>query len=312
MATYTFTIFTATYNRAGTLPRVYDSLKSQTFRDFEWLIVDDGSSDATGELVKDWQNKAQFPIRYVWQENAGKQEAFNQGVQEAHGELFLSIDSDDACVPEALERFNFHWREIQSLPAPEAASFSAVTGLCRDQGGSLIGSRFPQDSIASDSNEMHYRYKVGGDKWGFQKTSILREFPFPKVADGSFVPEGVVWNAIGRKYKTRYINEPLLIVWTGHRDRLTVTNYKAFSGKLGHALWHREVLNNNLGFFRFAPMSFAQSAAHYTRFSLHGGVSLKRQFSDLKGLGPRLLWTAALPLGILVYIKDRARMRTAR
>lgn len=130
---YKFTVFTPTYNRVQTLSRVYESLQVQTFSDFEWLIVDDGSVDRTRELVEGWQMEACFPIHYLWQENQGKHVAFNYALQEARGELFLTLDSDDACVPEALERFYFHWNAI---PENRKGQFSAVTALCKDQNGS--------------------------------------------------------------------------------------------------------------------------------------------------------------------------------
>src|ERR1700687_2026026 len=109
---YTFTVFTPTYNRAGTLPRVYESLRLQTFRDFEWLVVDDGSKDNTEELIKEWQAKAEFPIRYIRPQNQGKPAATNRATQEAQGEFIATVDSDDACVPESLERLKYHWDAI--------------------------------------------------------------------------------------------------------------------------------------------------------------------------------------------------------
>ncbi|MDP5238381.1 glycosyltransferase family A protein [Uliginosibacterium sp. 31-16] len=93
-----FTVFTPTYNRAAVL---YDSLCAQTCRDFEWLIVDDGSTDDTRELVARWQSEAGFSIHYVWQKNGHKKTAMNRGAAEARGELFLTLDSDDACLPDA-------------------------------------------------------------------------------------------------------------------------------------------------------------------------------------------------------------------
>jgi len=107
-----FTLFTATFNRAHTLHRVYESLVCQTLRDFEWLIVDDGSTDSTREVVEGWQSEAAIPIRYYHQPNAGYHIAFNRGVELARGELFLSLGSDDACKPYALERFYHHWMAI--------------------------------------------------------------------------------------------------------------------------------------------------------------------------------------------------------
>src|SRR5262245_31274251 len=86
-ARYTFTVFTPTYNRAHLLPRVYESLRQQTFRDFEWLVIDDGSKDNTGEVVQAWQRDAPFPIRYLAQPNGGKHTAVNRGAKEARGRL---------------------------------------------------------------------------------------------------------------------------------------------------------------------------------------------------------------------------------
>ena len=97
---YTFTVFTPTYNRAATLARVYESLQRQTFTDFEWIIVDDGSTDETAELVQQWRSESSFPIRYIWQPNQGKHVAFNRGVELARGELFLPHDSDDESLAE--------------------------------------------------------------------------------------------------------------------------------------------------------------------------------------------------------------------
>lgn len=105
---YTFTVFTPTYNRWHTLHRVYYSLSSQTFKDFEWLIVDDGSTDDTKNLVQNWQKKSKFTIRYYYQPNLGKTAALNRGVKLALGKLFLILDSDDGCIPKALEKFKYY------------------------------------------------------------------------------------------------------------------------------------------------------------------------------------------------------------
>ena len=137
---HVFTVFTATFNRARVLHRVYDSLRAQTFRDFEWLVVDDGSTDGTGALVAAWRAEADFPIRYRYQENRGKHVACNRAVAEARGRFFLTLDSDDACVPQALARLNRHWEEI---PEREQPGFSAVTVLCMDVAGRIVGDRFP-------------------------------------------------------------------------------------------------------------------------------------------------------------------------
>ena len=190
---FTFTVFTPTYNRASTLPRVYDSLKAQTFRDFEWLIVDDGSCDDTREVVAKWQAQADFRVRYIYQCNQGKPAAFNRGVQESAGELFLTLDTDDSCQPQALERLKYHW---ESIPSEQRNRFSAVTALCQDQYGRLSGTKFPRDVTDADPVEMYLTGKMRGEKWGFQRTDVLREFPFPALQEQKFVPESIVWIAL--------------------------------------------------------------------------------------------------------------------
>src|SRR5664279_2579110 len=91
-----FTLFTATFNRKILLSRAYESVKKQTLRDFEWVIIDDGSTDGTGEMVKQWQAEADFPLIYKWQPNGGKHTAFNALSKIARGEFIVSLDSDDA------------------------------------------------------------------------------------------------------------------------------------------------------------------------------------------------------------------------
>ena len=194
---YVFTVFTPTFNRAHTLHRVYESLKAQTYRDFEWLIVDDGSTDNTRKLVEQWQQENLFPIRYLYQENSGKHIAFNRGVREAKGELFLTFDSDDSCVPQALERFKYHW---DSIPEDKKEKFSAVTALCINQEGEQIGNSFPFEVTDSDSIEIRTKYGVVGEKWGFQRTEVLKMFPFPEIPGEKFITEGIVWNRLSRQY----------------------------------------------------------------------------------------------------------------
>lgn len=298
---YSFTVFTPTYNRAHTLLRVYESLKHQTFRNFEWLIVDDGSTDNTRELVERWQRENAFPIRYLWQENAHKKVAFNTGVSAAQGELFLPLDSDDEALPDALEILNHHW---SSIPEAERDGFSAVTGLCVTQKGVLVGSRFPADVFDSDSLAIRYRYRIKGEKWGFQRTDVLRRFPFPQNVQGH-VPEGVVWSAIASRYKTRFVNDVLRIYHT-EVDSITQISGATGAGKYadGNALWAREVLCNEWRWFLHNIKWFLKMAANYTRFHLHLQKSQPGKRWPLRGFAPRLLVLLLWPVGVMRYWLD--------
>ena len=138
--TIVFTVFTATFNRGHTLRRVYEGLLGQTYREFEWVVVDDDRPTTREASSSSGAPKPGSRIRYLHQQNQGKHVAFNRGVAAARGELFISLDSDDSCVPTALERLKWHWDQI---PPDARSGFTGVTGLCVNQLGHLIGTRFP-------------------------------------------------------------------------------------------------------------------------------------------------------------------------
>jgi len=275
---YTFTVFTPTFNRAHTLHRPYESLLAQTFKDFEWLIVDDGSTDNTKGLIEKWQSEAEFPIRYIYQENRGKHVAFNRGVKEAKGDLFLTFDSDDACVPEALREFKYYW---DNIPPEKREDFSGVTALCQDEHGNVIGKEFSSDVMDVSPIVMNFKDNVYGEKWGFHKTKILRRYPLPEISDEKFIPEGVVWNRIALKYKVRFLNKKLRI-FEYRPDGLTSSSLKIRArNPLGSRLYYKE--------FIALPLPIRKkikNIINYIRFSLHAKTPLRRIVleSQLKGL----------------------------
>lgn len=297
-----FTIFTPTYNRADTLHRVYESLRAQTFKDFEWLIVDDGSTDHTKKLVEQWTEEADFSIRYYWQENRHKKAAFNQGVHLAKGEFFLPADSDDSFTPDALQIFFDEWSNI---PQEQKGSFSGVCGLCQYPDGALVGNEFPGGwGFDSDPLEMRLKHKVAGEKWGFTKTSILRKFPFPDHLPGH-VPESVVWIQVGTRYKTRFVNRVVRIYFQDALDQITRTGNPAEHAS-GHLYWLRITLEEAFPLFRHAPMHFFLVAARWTRFRLH--VSGENERFLPRNFAGRVLLILAAPVGLIWWLYDYARV----
>ena len=305
---FLFTVCTPTYNRAHTLSRVYESLRSQTFRDFEWVVVDDGSTDGTSELVRKWKadHRTWFPIRYFWQENQHKKVAVNRGVREARGELFLVADSDDWFPPNALETFAEHWRLI---PDGEREQFAGVCGLCVYENGRVVGDRFPGgDWIDSNLMEICYRYRVRGEKWGFVRTDILRHVRFPEHILGH-VPESVVWNRIGARYKTRYINEVVRVYVQETGEKVTQLTRMRDPAKVapGMVYWKRMILSDEISWFWYAPVSFFLDAARLVRFRLHLRCR-PREFWPTSRLG-RTLVVMMIPAGVLWWLYDLWRTR---
>lgn len=297
----TFTVFTPTHNRAHMIDRVYESLRQQTVRDFEWLVIDNESKDGTPQLMERWSNEADFPIRYIYKRDEGYPTSYNIALQESRGTYMVEIASDDACAPNALERFLFHWNNI---PAAEREQYATVTALCADQDGRPHGEPLPQAVLDAEYCEMRYRYQIGGEKWGCQRLAATRDFPHERLPNGEYAVEGHVWRAVGKRYRTRYINEILHTFWI-HEGQLT--RVAPASAAQRNVAWHRSVLLEDIDWLRYAPGEFLRSAANYSRFAFHAGLRLRTQARQMRGLRARGLWLATLPLGWLAYRRDRRR-----
>ncbi len=305
------TVFTATYNRAHTLHRAYNSLASQTYKGFEWLVVDDGSSDGTRELIAGWQQVSSFSIRYIYQPNQGKHVAFNLAVTQAKGWLFASLDSDDALLPDTLERaFNC----VRQIHEGEIGKYAGVEGLCIDQRGDLIGDGFPSDEMDADYLQIRYAHKVTGDKWGLMRTEVLRQYPIPTVKDAKYVPEGFMWSRIARRFKTRYVNQQFSIVYVDESPRSDRLSMEPNPAKHANAMshWHQSLLNENIDWLPYWPMHFLRSAVHFSRFSFHSRKSVRSQLVALNHWKQRLLWLIGLPVGLAAYLRDRQRFKGRR
>lgn len=303
-AEFTFTVFTATYNRVNTLPRVYTSLAQQDFRDFEWLIVDDGSTDGTEDLVRSWQQTAEFPIRYVHKTNGGKHSAWNVGLDHARGRFFLSLDSDDACTPDALRVLNDAW---ESIEPGRRESFTGVCSLVMDTDGVVVGDPFPSDVFDSDSNALRFRHHIAGEKWGFHRTDVVREFRFPEEEGVRYVPESVVWGRIAASYKERFINRPLRIYFHDADVRLSTASY---ADPRPFVLGTRAALNEQARHWFFHdPVFFCKTAANFARNSWLIRVGIAAQSRQLEGWVGRTLWAVMLPVGWILYRND-VRRRT--
>ena len=290
-----FTVFTPTHNRAHTIKRVFDSLCAQTLRDFEWLVVDDGSTDNTAELIAGWAKVADFPIRYFRQDHCGKHIAHNLAVREARGKFFWSLDSDDACLPRALEIIAGHW---ESIPASERSSFVAVCGLCCDQKGKIIGDIFPSSPFDSTLREKRYIHRLRGEKAGAILTTVVRQYPFPEIAGTYFIPEGLVWLNISKTYKIRYVNEVLRVYFVNdHATGATLTQRRALSenavGRLHYNIW---LLNNDLEYFLYSPMPFLKAAVVLPIVAYASKESLWTVLRSLNGVPAKALVLTALPI----------------
>lgn len=191
------TVFTPTYNRAYILSKLYESLKRQTFNDFEWLIVDDGSTDDTRDLVDGWMKECLIDIRYYYQENGGKHRAINKGAPLAKGTWFFIVDSDDTLPDNSLDIANKWMKSVE-----KDDSFAGVCGMRR------INGNVPKvDFKILDLSSLKSNDIFRGDKAEIVKTQVLKKYPFPDFPNEKFCAESLIWSRIGLRYKFRYFNE---------------------------------------------------------------------------------------------------------
>ena len=284
------TVFTPAYNRAHLLTRLYESLCKQTYKDFEWVIVDDGSTDGTKELSQTLAEREEtfFPLRYFYQENGGKHRAINHGVREAQGELFLILDSDDTLPPNALERIAFYYQQIK-----DDSAFGGVCGYMAHHNGTVIGKGCDIPVLDTNSIELRYKYHVEGDMLEVFRTSVLKEIPFPETKDEKFVPEVLVWNRIACKYKLRVFHE---VVYNrdyldgGLTDKIVKIR---MNSPVASMMTYAELNSYDIPF-----LSKVKAAINYWRFRFCSDAAKK----------PRLAWWYhwTMPLGYVMHLHDNS------
>ena len=297
------TVFTPTYNRAHLLPRLYESLCRQTFTDFEWVIVDDGSTDGTKDLFHPNGNGKCFlaeiaenqipifPIRYFYQENGGKHRAINRGVKEAKGELFFIADSDDMLPPNALEIVAEMFDGIEA-----DKSFAGVCGLDSTFDGKIIGSGLPQEVVDVNSIDLRMRHGVTGDMKEVFRTAVLKEFPFPEIDGERFCPEMLLWNRIATKYKLRYFNKVIYLVEYQDNGISSGITKARINSPVASMMTYAETTQYDIPFIQKV-----KAAINYYRFKFC--LSLKdKKPSDVS---IHWIWTWTKPLGWLMHFKDK-------
>ena len=286
------TVFTPTYNRAHLLGRVYASLQKQTCRDFEWVIVDDGSTDNTEAVVGEFIADADFPIRYFRQPNGGKHRAVNRGVREARGELLLIVDSDDLLLDNSIYIIKNRYEDIRFNEG-----FAGVCGLDIYPNGNLIGFGLPDEHIDCDALRVRFEHNVVGDLKEVFRTSVLKEFPFPEFEGERFCPEALVWFRIAQKYKMRFFNEPIYVA-DYLPDGLTKRIVRIRMDSPMASTTHYSELNS----YSVPWAQKLKAAINYWRF----WFCLKD-----KSRAPKLAcaWYFAKPLGWLMHLRDRYTTR---
>jgi glycosyltransferase involved in cell wall biosynthesis len=303
----TITVFTPAYNSADTLPRVFDSLKRQSSHDFMWLVVDDGSTDGTRELVEAWMGSANFEVRYFYQPNSGKHNAHNAAVKACTTELFLILDADDELLPHAIELITSTW---VGVTPEERRLVVGVWTLSCTKDGNICGDAIPQGVRDTSLQALHYRYNNDGERLPCFTTAVLRENLFPATPPGAcpYIAEGYIWTAITRRHLIRFINVPCRIYHEGAGLSAMARDEYRLSRSVVYG--YAAPLANDLEWFWYAPAFFLFAATQVARYGFFSG--------ELGEIRARLCWRArallvlATPVALALLARDRLSGRIAR
>lgn len=215
------TVFTPVYNRGNLLNNLYYSLINQTYKNFEWIIVDDGSTDDTKSIVKSFIDDNKIKIKYFYKENGGKHTAINKGINEANGNLFFIVDSDDYLTCNSLELIDKYEKKINNK------KIAGVCGLKGTLEHEIIGTTF-EGETKDLYNYERKKYHITGDKAEAYYTNILKKYKFPEYENEKFLSEAVIWNQIALDgYKLKYFNE-IIYICEYLEDGLTKNIFKNY------------------------------------------------------------------------------------
>jgi glycosyltransferase involved in cell wall biosynthesis len=282
----TLTIFTPTFNRAYTLHLGYESLKRQTSKDFVWLIIDDGSSDETKELVESWISENMVPISYHYQENQGMHGAHNTAYELIETELNVCIDSDDYMPEDAVEKIITFWKKNGS------DIYAGIVGLDANPEGEIIGTKMPDNITSTTLSELYGLHKVKGDKKLVYRSELTRNTPpYPIFPGEKYCPLSFKYILIDQQCPLLTLNEVLCHV-----------EYLADGSSLNMINQYKRN-PRGFSFFRKVAMKHAPNFKECFRESIHY-VSSNLMIKNYKFLfeSPKI-WTTlfSIPFGISLY-----------
>lgn len=283
----TLTVFTPTYNRAYTLHLCYESLKRQTSKDFIWLIIDDGSTDNTKELVAGWISEGLVLIEYHYQQNQGMHGAYNAAYERINTELNVCIDSDDYMADDAVEKIVSFWRKHGSI------KYAGIIGLDAYHDEKIVGTPLPQNVRECELAKLYAHYKVKGDKKFVYRSDLTSKYPAYPIFQGE--------NYCSLSYKQILIDQeyPLLIM----NEVLCYVEYLPDGSSLNMI---RQYKHNPQGFafFRKVAMKYAPTMRERFRESIHyvsSSIMLKN-YKFIPESPCKITTLFATPFGIALYI----------
>lgn len=287
----TLTVFTPAFNRAHLLTRLYESLCNQTCQDFNWLIVDDGSTDETKALVSKWIAENKIPMAYIYQENQGMHGAHNTAYKNIATPLNTCIDSDDYMPLNGVELILSKWNAI------DQKKYAGIIGLDALESGAILGSKFTSDYTTLED---FYLNGGSGDKKLVYRTDIITSYPEYPIFEGErYVGLGTKYLFVDKDYEMATLNEVLVIVDyqpTGSSNTMFYQYMKYPKGFI---------------YNRITTMKYSKSTKRKFIECIHyiSSCIIVKRLTFLKDSPEKILTILAIPFGIALYLLIRFKTR---
>ncbi len=291
----TITVFTPTYNRAYCLHKCYESLVNQPSQDFVWLIIDDGSTDNTEELVASWIKEGKIDIIYHYQENQGMHGGHNAAYRLTETTLNVCIDSDDCMGENAIQKILDTWEKIKDKP-----EFAGIVGLDADPDGKIIGTSIPDSVEETTLYDLYHIHKVQGDKKLVYRTEVVKKYPTYPIFEGErFVPLGYLYQLIDQDYKLLPLNEVLCEV-----------EYMPDGSSLNILKQYRRH-PRGFAFSRKSRMQLAENFKDRFKNAIHyvSSAMFTKNASFLSESPKKLTTLLAIPFGVLLNLYIRFKTK---
>lgn len=232
----TLTVITTTYNRAYCIHQVYDSLINQKCKDFIWLVIDDGSTDNTRELIQNCINENKIEIEYYYKPNGGMHTARNMAYDKAHTEINMIIDSDDWVSDNAIQLIIDFWNKYKR------DDIAGIITLNADKSGKIIGTKAPDSLIECHFTDYWNKYHARGDKKLVYRTDLTKQYPYPEFEGEKFYPASYKFIMIDQDYKMLVMNRVTCIV-DYNQDSMTFNKYSQYKNcAKGFAHYRNEII----------------------------------------------------------------------
>ncbi len=283
----TLTVFTTTFNRAFCLNQLYQSLLSQTNNDFLWLLIDDGSTDTTKDLIASWIAENKIEIQYIYKKNEGMHSGHNTAYATITTELTICIDSDDYMPNDAVDLILTKWNQTKD------SNVAGLIGLDAFKDGRIVGDKIPTTITTSTLNDLYQKHKITGDKKVVIRTSVVKEFPaYPIYPNEKLVPLGVLYLMIDQKYQ-----------WICTNDVYCIVEYLP-DGSSNTIVKQYKESPKGFGYSRLIEMEYSQRfrytftrAIHYISSCLFQGKS-----NFFKRNPKKAITFLAIPFGIAFHV----------